>query len=288
MKTWRSTLARFAASALIIGLLTQTTFAAFSFSVAGSGDFFSIDYEGTATITHMNAGPPTRFTRPPTSLLDLNILRAEDLRVEVFGSISGTLQIGQPVPGPDITFASFSVQRFASSPWVQVGTGQFGSPVFALNATAAASLQNQMALNGPDNMFLSLQMGVGLFTLGSGGLEVSSAVREIDIDVKPGNSENTINPRSRGIISVAILTTPDFNANTVDVDSLRFGATASEASVERSTFEDVDGDGDLDLILQFRQPTNIACGADVALLRGTTLTGQLIGRWDNVVTVGCK
>jgi hypothetical protein len=286
MKTWRSTLARLAASGLIIGLLTQTTFASFFFNV-NSGDFFSIDYEGTGTITHMNAGPPTHITRPPTSLLDLNILRAEDLRVEVFGSLSGTLSIGQPVAGPDITFASFSVQRFPSSPWVQVGTDQFGSPIFALDATAAASLQNQMALNGPDKMFLSLQMSSGLFS-SSGGVNVFSAVREIDVDVKPGNSENTINPRSKGIINVAILTTPDFDASTVDVDSLRFGATASEASVQHSAFEDVDGDGDLDLVLHFRQPTNIACGADVALLRGATLTGQLIGRWDNVVTVGCK
>jgi len=287
MKTWKSTLARFAASGLIIGLLTQTTFAAFLFSVS-SGDFFSIDYEGTGTITHMNAGPPTHITRPPTSLLDLNILRAEDLRVEVFGTLNGTLSIGQPVAGPDITFASFSVQPFPSSPWVQVGTTQFGSPIFALNPAAAASLQNQMALNGPDKMFLSLQMSSSLFGSSSGGVSVTSAVRAIDIDVKPGNAENTINPKSRGIISVAILTTPDFNANTVDVDSLRFGATASEASVERSAFEDVDSDGDLDLVLQFRQPTNIACGADVALLRGTSLTGQLIGRWDNIVTVGCK
>ena len=287
MKKLSSNLARLAASALIIGLLTQTTFAGFSFSVS-SGDFFSIDYEGTATITHMNAGPPTRFNRPPTSLLDLNILRASDLRLEVFGSLSGTLQIGQPVAGPDVTFASFSVQPFASTPWVQVGTNEFGAPVFALNATAAASLQSQMDLQGPDNMFLSLQMSSGFFN-SSGGVEVTSAVREIDIDVKPGNADNTINPRSRGIIRVAILTTPDFNANTVDVDSLRFGATAIEASVEHSAFDDVDGDGDLDLVLHFRiQPANIECGADVALLRGTSLTGQLIGRWDNVLTVGCK
>jgi hypothetical protein len=286
MKTLRSTLARFAASALIIGLLTQTTFAAFGFSVSSS-DFFSIDYEGSGTITHMNAGPPSHFQVPPTSLLDLNILRASDLRVEVFGSLNGILGIGQRIPpGPPVTFASFSVQPFPSTPWVQVGTGQFGSPIFALNATAAASLQSQMALNGPDKMFLSLQMTSGF--LSSGAVSVSSAVREIDIDVKPGNAENTINPKSRGIISVAILTTPDFDASTVDVDSLRFGATASEASVEGSAFDDVDGDGDLDLVLHFRQPTNIACGADVALLRGTSLTGQLIGRWDKVVTVGCK
>jgi hypothetical protein len=211
------------------------------------------------------------------------------MRVEVSGSLFGTLQIGQPAAGPDITFASFTVQPFPTTPWVQVGTGEFGAPVFALNATAAATLQSQMDVQGPDKMFLSLQMSSGFFFGSFGGVEVTSAVREIDIDVKPGTADNTINPRSRGIISVAILTTPDFDATTVDVDSLRFGATASEASAEHSAFDDVDGDGDLDLVLHFRiQSTNIACGADVALLRGTTLTGQLIGRWDNVLTVGCK
>jgi len=292
MKKSSSALARLAASALIIGLLTQTTFAAFSFSIAGGGDFLSIDYEGTGTITHMNAGPPTNISQPPTSLLDLNILRASDLRVEISGRPFGELNIGQRGPGFGLTLISYPVQPpspFVSSPFVEVGQTQFGGVVLALKATEAAILQSEMDLHGPDKLFLSLSMRASSSSFGSSGVEVTSAVREIDIDVKPGNADNTINPRSRGIISVAILTTSDFDATTVDVDSLRFGATASEASAEHSAFDDVDGDGDLDLVLQFRiQPTNIACGADVALLRGTTLTGQLIGRWDNVLTVGCK
>jgi hypothetical protein len=134
---------------------------------------------------------------------------------------------------------------------------------------------------------LSLRATSSVF--GSGAVSVFSAVREIDIDFKPGNDTNHINPKSRGKITVVILTTADFDANSVDVESLRFGATGSETLPERSAFDDVDGDGDLDLVLRFRtQETNIACGAEVALLRGTTLTGELIGRWDTVLTVGCK
>jgi hypothetical protein len=285
MKPFRSTLARFAVSALIVGILTQTTFAAFRFGVS-SGDFFSIDYEGSGTITHMNANQPSRFKNPPTSLLDLNIMRASDLRVEIFGSLSGTLEIGQPTPGPGfgVTLVSYFINSFSPTSFVPVGQ----TPgLFALNPTAATTLQSLIDIHGANKLFLSLSMRAGIF--GFGGVGVFSAVREIDIDLKPGNDSNPINPRAKGKITVAILTTADFDANTVDVDSVRFGATGSEALAEHSAFDDVDGDGDLDLVLHFRtHQANLGCGTEVALLRGTSLTGELIGRWDTVITVGCR
>ena len=78
------------------------------------------------------------------------------------------------------------------------------------------------------------------------------------IDFKPGNETNHINPKSRGKITVVILTTADFDANTVDVESLRFGATGSEALPERSAFDDVDGNGDLDLCQAAPRSTPVA------------------------------
>ena len=283
MKSWRTILARFAATALIVGMLTQTAFADFSFAILG-GEFLAIDYEGTGTIHHMNASQPTPLNRTPTSLLDLNIMRASDLRVGIFGSPSGTLSIGLLTPGPDVTLVSYSIPFSDSLVPVPQSPG-----VFALSPAAAETLQSLIDIHGANNLFLSLSMSVGFSSFSGGGIGVFSAVREIDIDLKPGNDANTISVKGRGRISVVILTTADFDASTVDVDSLRFGATGSEASAERSAFDDVDGDGDLDLVLHFRtHETNIACGAEVALLRGTTLTGELIGRWDTILTVGCK
>jgi hypothetical protein len=74
-----------------------------------------------------------------------------------------------------------------------------------------------------------------------GGLEAS-------IDIMPDSDRNPINLANRGVIPISILTTDDFDASTVNVGTVEFaGATAFH-----SALEDVDDDGDLDLVLQFR------------------------------------
>jgi len=68
------------------------------------------------------------------------------------------------------------------------------------------------------------------------------------IDIKPGNEQNNINLKSNGVVPVAVLTTDDFDAATVDpATALLAGAAASHWSLE-----DVDGDGDDDMIFHFR------------------------------------
>lgn len=56
----------------------------------------------------------------------------------------------------------------------------------------------------------------------------------------------------------------------------------------KSAMEDVDGDGDLDMILHFRtEQTGIVCGQTNALLKGQTLDGIPIEGSDSIKTVGC-
>jgi hypothetical protein len=76
----------------------------------------------------------------------------------------------------------------------------------------------------------------------------------VEIDVKPGSDPNSVNLASNGVIAVAVYTTDDFDASSIDVGTVLFaGATATQ-----SALEDLDGDGDLDLILHFRtQETNL-------------------------------
>ena len=65
----------------------------------------------------------------------------------------------------------------------------------------------------------------------------------------------SINLGSRGVIAVAIFTTEDFDASQVDASTVLFAG----AGVVHGALEDVDGDGDLDMILHFRvQETNLA------------------------------
>ncbi len=112
---------------------------------------------------------------------------------------------------------------------------------------------------------------------------------EVHIDIKPGSDSNSINPRSRGVIPVAILTTEDFDATAVNPSTVLFGKTGAEDSLFHYAFEDVDGDGDIDMILHFRtQEIDLVCGDTEAILTGETLDGQLIEGSDSIKTVGCK
>ncbi len=107
----------------------------------------------------------------------------------------------------------------------------------------------------------------------------------VAIDIKP----DSINPRSEGKILVAILTTDAFDATTVDPSTVRFGATGTEAPPVRAGLEDFDGDGGLDLVLQFNtQDTAIACGDTSVFLTGKIFSGQTIEGSAFTRTVGCE
>ncbi len=112
----------------------------------------------------------------------------------------------------------------------------------------------------------------------------------VDIDIKPDGVPNPVNVRSKGVIPVAILTTPEFDATTVDPATVCFGD--AEAPAERDCteahgkghIEDVDGDGDLDLMLHYEtQETGIDPGDTQACLTGTTTGGQAIEGCDSIV-----
>ena len=108
----------------------------------------------------------------------------------------------------------------------------------------------------------------------------------VDIDIKPGSDPNSINPKGKGKIPVAILTTPTFDATTVDADTVQFGPGAASKLHKKAHVEDVDGDGDLDLVLHFRtQDTGIAPGDTEACLTGETFGGQPIVGCDSVNVV---
>lgn len=106
---------------------------------------------------------------------------------------------------------------------------------------------------------------------------------EVQIDIKPGSFPNSINPDEEGVIPVAILTTDAFDASTVDAGTVRFGPSGAGAS---GALEDVDGDGDQDMILHFKtQDTGITAGDTQAELVGKTVDGIDIHGNDSVRTV---
>jgi len=102
---------------------------------------------------------------------------------------------------------------------------------------------------------------------------------EVDIDIKPGSCPNSISLRSRGRIAVAILTTADYDATAVDPASVVFAGAAPI----RWAQEDVDDDGDVDLVFHFKtQELALDEDSTEATLTGTSLSGNPIWGSDTV------
>ena len=115
----------------------------------------------------------------------------------------------------------------------------------------------------------------------------------IDIDIKPGSDPNSINcNNNNGVIPVVILTTDDFDATTVDHTTVTFEG-ARETHVDRRSGEprrheeDVDGDGDIDLVFHFRLgDTDLTCESTEGTLTGETFDAQAIEGTDRVNMIG--
>jgi hypothetical protein len=127
-----------------------------------------------------------------------------------------------------------------------------------------------------------------LFSVNFPNLRVTRAPTLVTVDINPGDSANSINPNSRGIIPVSILTTDTFDAVQVDPLSVTFGVLPTMESHSRSHVEDVDGDGDADLLLHFNtQSTDILCSDTEIWLLGETFDGERITGSDTISTVSC-
>lgn len=115
-----------------------------------------------------------------------------------------------------------------------------------------------------DRIVNAFEIEAGACPFGGGGGPL-----EILIDVKPGSWPNSINTESKnGLTPVAVLTDENFDASILDPTTATLGnddgadtpvATRNNGSLH-AELEDVDGDGDLDLILHFSTPELVANG----------------------------
>jgi len=120
-----------------------------------------------------------------------------------------------------------------------------------------------------------------------GEFTLQAPVLPITIDIKPGSDPNSINLKSKGVVPVAVLTTDDFDASTVDPDTVEFAG----AEPVRWTMEDVDGDGDTDMLFHFKtQDLNLDGDSIEAILTGKTTDGISIEGTDtvNIIPKGKK
>ena len=115
--------------------------------------------------------------------------------------------------------------------------------------------------------------------------------RESVIDVKPGIVPNDVNPRSKGVIPVAVLGSVELDALQVDFSTVTFGPGAARP-VHDGHVEDVNDDGFVDMVFHFNtQDTGIACGDTEASLTGRTSDDPAVDAitgTNSVNTVGCQ
>ena len=112
---------------------------------------------------------------------------------------------------------------------------------------------------------------------------------DVVVDVRPGSPENSVNPKSDGVISVAILSGQGFDATTVDQSTVTLGSGAGAAISGSEQFRDVNADGLPDVVLRFHtEDIGIQCGDVSVSLTGQTANGIPIQGADAIRTVGCQ
>jgi len=142
---------------------------------------------------------------------------------------------------------------------------------------AGASITQAYGINNAGQIVGEFFDGVG----GYHGFVTEAAVLEVAvaIDIKPGSFPNSINLKSKGVVTVAVLGSADFSVHDVDLTTIVFAG----ASPARCSFEDVNLDGHVDLVCHFRtQDLNLTTSSTQATLTGETTGGTPITGTDSV------
>lgn len=123
-------------------------------------------------------------------------------------------------------------------------------------------------------------------TLAAGGITVA-------IDVRPTTEVNAIVLHSGGVVPVALLAEPGFDPSSIDPASLAFGPPSGPFTVPihdlslactlEDHLQDVDADGDLDLVTHYRvRDLGFTAGDTEGCLSGALLSGPSFVGCDHV------
>ena len=117
------------------------------------------------------------------------------------------------------------------------------------------------------------------------GLTDFVTVSTVPIDVKPGSIENPMNVGATGKVPVALLSTASLDTTTIDPTTLRLGPNGAPTAPNGVHNEDVNGDGRVDLMLQFtNQEIGLVNGMTSLCLRGVLPDTRAFTACDRVRT----
>ena len=264
---------------------------------------------------YVSGGPPSlSFTSTGDINADLLIAADADATTYIFGTpvvfdltfVDNRLVNG---PGPDLVVFELGADDGAlvdievggslvgALPYLLTATGEFSSN-FSLNAAvidlddfgvAAGTMIETIRIDN-DSAAVPGGQTISSAICAVGALNSTAPVLAIEIDVKPGAFPNRINPRSRGLIPVAILGSAWFDVSDVDPSTLLFGPYSatpahdlSKSGVFQDHMQDVDGDGFMDLVTHFwLQESGLGEADSEACLTGVTLSGMRFEGCDSV------
>jgi uncharacterized delta-60 repeat protein len=193
--------------------------------------------------------------------------------------------------------SGFAVTAFAAVRYTATGNldTAFGSGGKA-TAVFGNPINNAFDIVAQPDGKVVLAGGTGDFTRGVTDFALARflgapTILNVSVDVKPDSSDNVIPLQSNGVIPVAILTTDEFDAASVEPASVCFGSatdpTTRDCIAKQGTghLQDVNGDARSDLLLQYEtQQTGIRPGDTQACLTGKTYNGISIEGCDRIVT----
>lgn len=120
--------------------------------------------------------------------------------------------------------------------------------------------------------------------------ETTTVAHLAEVDVKPDSADNPVNPTVKGVLPVAILNTSNLDGSDIDVSSLRLTATedgVGAPAAHGGHYEDVDDDGDLDLVIHFKnEDIGLDAETSTVYLSGSTADGIPVVGSDSVTPVG--
>jgi hypothetical protein len=158
------------------------------------------------------------------------------------------------------------------------------------------SLEGQILQFGFINWASNYQ-GSGIFY---DNVNFDLAPLSVSLDIKPGSCPNPVTGKSRGLVSMALLGTAEFDVRDIDVDSLQLEGVAPIHSDYEDVAEPFAGDlcgcteagpdGFLDLTLKFKSQDVVDAivqrGDRMLTLTGTLLDGTKIEGQDCMIIVG--
>jgi hypothetical protein len=124
---------------------------------------------------------------------------------------------------------------------------------------------------GPGDWITGTRSDTAFFLTGFAAVEPIA----VEIDIKPGSDVNPINPKSRGVIPVAILGSDTFDVTDVDVSTLAFGPAGAPLAHRNGPHrKDANHDRVKDLLAHFRtEEAGIAIGDEEACVTGELIDG---------------